>query len=208
MYVCMYVFYNDRSVEVQDVKKVVDEELKGPSKLLGYRALHKKIRLEHGLKVTRDQVYDVMSELDPQGLEGRGNVGAKRQRKKGNFTTHGSNWVHSLDGHDKLMGYQNSTFPLAVYGCMGKASGKLLWLKVWVSNHDPKLIGRWYLEQLYGTKIISAMLRVDKGTETGTMATMHAFLQRHHNDMDPHETVIYGPSMEMLCLFPKQIELV
>ena len=38
------------------------------------------------------------------------------------------------------------------------------------------------------------MLRVDKGTETGTMATMHAFLRRHHNDMDPHETVIYGPS--------------
>lgn len=41
---------------------------------------------------------------------------------------------------------------------------------------------------------MSAMLRVDKGTETGTMATMHAFLRRHHNDMDPHKTVIYGPS--------------
>ena len=38
------------------------------------------------------------------------------------------------------------------------------------------------------------MLRVDKGTETGTMATMHAFLRRHHNDMDPNETVIYDPS--------------
>ena len=71
---------------------------------------------------------------------------------------------------------------------------KLLWLKVWVSNHDPKLIGRWYLEHLYETKIISAMLRLDKGTKTGTMTTMHAFLHRHHNDMDPHKTVIYGPS--------------
>ena len=56
-------------VEIQDVKEAVDEELKGPGKLLGYRALHKKIRLEHGLNVTRDQVYDVMSELDPKGLE-------------------------------------------------------------------------------------------------------------------------------------------
>lgn len=92
------------------------------------------------------------------------------------------------------MGYQNSTFPLAVYGCMDTASRKLLWLKVWVSNHDPKLIGRWYLEHLYETKIISAMLRVDKGTETGTMATMHAFLRRCHKEMDPLETVIYGPS--------------
>ena len=77
---------------------------------------------------------------------------------------------------------------------MDTASRKLLWLKVWVSNHDPKLIGRWYLEHLYEAKIISAMLRVDKGTETGTMATMHTFLCRHHNDMDPHKTVIDGPS--------------
>ena len=156
----------------------MDEESKGPGKLLGYRALHKKIRLEHGLKVTR-----TMSELDPQGLKARGNVGTKRQRKKGNVTTRGSNWVHLLDVQGKPMGYENS---LAVYGCMDTASRKLLWLKVWVSNHDPKLIGRWYLEHLYETKIISAILRVHKGTEKGTMATMHAFLRRHHNGMDPH----------------------
>ena len=31
---------------------------------------------------------------------------------------------------------------------------------------------------------MTAMLRVDKGTETG----------RHHGDMNPHETVVYGPS--------------
>ena len=115
-------------------------------------------------------------------------------KRKDHFTTRGYNWVHLLAGHDKLMGYQNSTFPLAVYGCMDTASRKLLWLKIWVSNHNPKLIGRWYLEHLYETRIISATLSGDKGTETGTMATMHAFLCRHHSDMDPHETVIYGPS--------------
>ena len=68
---------------------MVEEELKGPGKLLEYRTLHKKIRLEHGLNVTRDQVYNVMSELDPQCLEARGNVGAKRQRRKRNFATCG-----------------------------------------------------------------------------------------------------------------------
>ena len=35
---------------------------------------------------------------------------------------------------------------------------------------------------------------MDRGTETGVMATMHAFLRKHHGDMDPAETVIYGPS--------------
>lgn len=45
------------------------------------------------------------------------------------------------------------------------------------------------------TKVIPAMIRIDKGTETGTMATIHAFLRRHHTDVvDPADTILYGPS--------------
>ena len=47
--------------------------------------------------------------------------------------------------------------------------------------HD---LARWYLEYLFETRLMTAMLRVDKGTETG----------RHHGDINPHETVVYGPS--------------
>ena len=188
------IFYKDEDVGVDTVRDAVKAELNGPGKLLGYRAMHKKIRQEHNLNVTRDQVYDVMTDLDQEGLIARGGVGSKKERKKGHFTTKGPNWVHSLDGHDKLMGYQNSTFPLAIYGCIDTASRKILWLKVWVSNSDPNIIGKWYLEYLFNTRLIPAMLRVDKGTETGVMATMHSFLRRHHGDMDPHETVVYGPS--------------
>ena len=71
-----------------------------------------------------------MTELHPEGLEVRGGVGGKKKRQKGHFTTKRANWVHSLDGHDKMMGYQNSTFPLAINGCIDTASRKLLWLKV------------------------------------------------------------------------------
>ena len=158
------IFYNDQSVEVDDVKAAVENELKGPGKLLGHRAMHRKIRQEYGINVTRDQVYNVMSDLDPEGLEARGGIGAKKKGEKGTFTTTGSNWVHSLeslDGHDKL------TFPLAIYGC--------LWLRAWTSNCNPKVVGRWYLDYLYETRVIPAMLRVDRGSETGIMATMHAF---------------------------------
>ena len=56
-----------------------------------------------------------------------------------------------MDGHDKLMGYQNSTFPLAIYGSIDTASRKILWLKIWTGNADPKRIARWYLEHLYET---------------------------------------------------------
>ena len=93
------------------------------------------------------------------------------------------------------MGYQNSTYPLAIYGCVDTASRKLLWLKIWTSNSDPQLIGRWYFDYLFENKTLAAFLRVDRGTETGTMAVMHAFLRRHQNDdIDPSETVKYGPS--------------
>ena len=37
--------------------------------------------------------------------------------------------------------------------------------------------------------------KVDKGTETGTMSTIHAFLRRHDTDVtDPVDTILYGPS--------------
>jgi hypothetical protein len=36
-------------------------------------------------------------------------------------------------------------------------------------------------------------LRLDKGTETVVITTMHAFLRQHHGDMDPNSTIIYGP---------------
>ena len=80
--------------------------------------MHKKIHQEHNLNVTWEQVYNVMYALDPEGLKNRGSVAAKKMRRKDNFPTKESDWVHSLDGYNKLMGYQNSTFPLAIHGCM------------------------------------------------------------------------------------------
>ena len=64
----------------------------------------------------------------------------------------GPNHTHSGDGHDKLMGFMNSTFPLAVYGLQDAYSGYILYLKLWTSNSDPKIIGRWYLQHLYESK--------------------------------------------------------
>ena len=70
-------------------------------------------------------MHDVTFDLDPDGLAAR--CPTKRNEKvKEQFTTKGVNWVHSMDSRDKLMGYQNRTFPLAVYGSIDTASHKLL----------------------------------------------------------------------------------
>ena len=185
--------YTDHSVTIDEIKGAVEKELQGPGKLLGYRALQKKIRQVYDLNVPRDVVYAVMYDVDSDALERRAPQ-FKKKKEKGHFTSRGPNSVHSLDGHDKLMGYQNWTFPIAIYGCIDTCSRKVLWAKVWASNSDPKLIGRFYLEYLFKTRTIASKLRLDKGTETGVLATMHAYLRREHGDMDPVETVIYGPS--------------
>jgi hypothetical protein len=187
------IYYQDRNVTVAEVRHAVENELEGPGKLLGYRALHKKIRQQCHLRVPRDVVHAAMYNVDPEGLENRA-PRFKRKKQKGHFTTKGPNWVHSFDGHDKLMGYQNSTFPLAIYGCIDTATRKLLWLRIWVTNSDPKVIGRWYLEYLHEARLMPSLIRLDKGTETGVMAAMHAFLRRNHGDMDACDTVLYGPS--------------
>ena len=191
------IFYYDKKVSLNAVKEAVKEELNGPGKLMGYRAMHFRIRQKNGLNVTRDQIYDVMTDADLEGLRQR-QPRFKQKEEKGTFTAVGPNLVVSLDGHDKLMGFQKSAFLLAVYGCIDIASRKMLFLKVWDSNSNPIFVGRWYFEYLYKSKILPNYIRIDKGTETATLSTMHAYLSSLQTDVltedEACERVIYGPS--------------
>ena len=63
-------------------------------------------------------------------------------------------------------------------------SQKGLWVKVWISNSNPNLIGRFYLDYLFKTRRIASKLRLDKGTETSGVATMQAYLPQQHSVME------------------------
>ena len=72
-----YIKYD---TNIDDVTCAVEKEMNGPGRFLGYREVHK-------LNVPRNIVYDVMVDVNPQGLQDRGGVGQpKRQRRKGAFT--------------------------------------------------------------------------------------------------------------------------
>lgn len=136
----------------------------------------------------------MLKEKDPEGLEARG-FQKKKKKKKVPFTCEGPLAVVSLDGHDKLCGYQNWTFRLGIYGAIDTFSRKILFLYVCYSNSNPVIIGKRYLEYLYETPVIPRYLRIDKGTETGKMATLHVYLINTKGVMDdPVDSVIYGPS--------------
>jgi hypothetical protein len=131
--------YIDNDTPLETVKNAIAEELDGPSSLLGVRAMTKKLRMHHDIKVPRNLVNAAMFEADPEGLEDR-RPGNKRRKRNGQFVMSGVNWVWSLDRHYKLMGFQNWTFPLAVYGCYDTASRKVMFIKLWMSNSDPTRI--------------------------------------------------------------------
>ena len=188
------IYYINKNLPFDEARNAVKNELNRPGKPLGYRAMHLKLRQKYSMNLPRDYVHNLMSEADPEGLAER-RPGFKKKKKKGNFSSKGSNWVHSVDGHDKLMGYQNSTFPIAIHGCIDTASRKILWLKVWPTNSKPELIGRWFLEYLYKSRKALSYIRMDKGAETGVMATMQSYLRQYDDDLnDPTDAIIYGPS--------------
>ena len=81
----LQIFYKDKTVQVGEAMDAVGKELNSSGRLLGYRAMHKKVRQQHGLNVTRDQVYDVMTELDPEGHEARGGTRGKKKKTERTF---------------------------------------------------------------------------------------------------------------------------
>ena len=74
--------YTNHETPLDDVYEAVSKEIEGPGSKLGYRAMAQKIREIHHLNVPRDVVYEVMKDIDPDGLEARGNVGQKKGRKR------------------------------------------------------------------------------------------------------------------------------
>lgn len=186
--------YIDRATSLETIESAMKNELKGPGRLLGYRSMNQKLRQKYGIKVPRHLVYNMLADMDPEGVAGRSFV-KKAKKQKIPFISKGSLWVVSVDGHDKLCGFQNSTFPLGIYGFIDTFSRKLLSLTVLFSNSSPLVIGHLYIELLKKLKDMQCHLRMDKGTETGKMATIHSYIiSKQDLFNDPTSTVIYGPS--------------
>ena len=74
-----YINYN---IDVDEIKQAVGIEFQGPGKLLGYCAPHQKIPELHRFNVPRNLVYDVMADINPEGLEACGGVGQPKRPKR------------------------------------------------------------------------------------------------------------------------------
>ena len=78
-----YIEYN---TDMNEVEAALQSELQGPGQLLCYPSLQCKIWEQHQLAVPQNLIYDLMTELDPDGLERRGSMG-KIKPKRGDAGT-------------------------------------------------------------------------------------------------------------------------
>ena len=93
------------------------------------------------------------------------------------------------------MGFQNWTFLVAIYGALDTFSRKILYIFAWGSNSGPNIVGQRYIKHLYETERMPVYLRIDRGIETGKVATVHGFLMnKTRPETDGTGFVLYGPS--------------
>ena len=83
---------DDKSVSVENVKSAINKKLMGPTRLLGYRAMHLKIKNIHEMNLPRDLEYAAITDLDLDGLKMRQPVN-KKPKEKDTFISAGLNWV-------------------------------------------------------------------------------------------------------------------
>ncbi|KAA1111537.1 hypothetical protein PGT21_003430 [Puccinia graminis f. sp. tritici] len=127
----------------------------------GYRRMRMILMREYDIQIPQRLVYDVLREIDPEGMAARLRGVCKRQI----YQTNGPNHIWSSDGHDKL-----KRFGLTIYGFVDAWSRKILGMFVHVTNNNPRHIAVYFLQLASKAGGIPLLLTTDCGTETVKMA--------------------------------------
>ena len=176
-----------RKSPLQHVVNAVREELNGSGNLIGYRQMHRRIMIDHGLVIDRDTVRIILKHLDPAGVEHR----STRTFRRRLYSARGPNYLWHLDGYDKL-----KPFGFPIHGRIDGFSRRILWLRVAHSNNDPRVISSFYLSCIKEVKGVPRILRGDRGTENVNVAGLQRFFRRNSLDnMAGNKSFLYGRSV-------------
>ncbi|KAI9779460.1 MAG: hypothetical protein M1816_001870, partial [Peltula sp. TS41687] len=149
----------------RQLRELVQLELaKGEITGYGRELLHTHFRAQ-GYIASRDRLFAVVRELDPEGVAQRTN---RMQRHRGEYVVAGPNQLWSLDGYCKLEQYG-----FQVYAAIDAYSRYVVWCYVGISARTQISVLRQYLDTIQDLDIMPQIIRSDRGVETPLMANAH-----------------------------------
>ncbi|KAG1723511.1 hypothetical protein EDB19DRAFT_1834590 [Suillus lakei] len=127
---------------------------------------------EENIMVSRELILKYMNIHHPDEVQDQKRCWLKRST----YWTAGlhDSWV--FDQHDKWCRFQ-----LFLHIGIKPFSGRILWLKVWWTNHNPPLICGWYCDTVNKLGAMPLIMQSDPGTENDGIANGHTML-RHLQD--------------------------
>ncbi|KLO05213.1 hypothetical protein SCHPADRAFT_788218, partial [Schizopora paradoxa] len=154
-------------------------EIKDEFPRMGGRTLTQTLRVEHGICIPEPMANAILNIIEPEAVQ------ARKYRKfvRRSFYTRGVNEFWCMDQHDKMKKYG-----LRYHVCLEPTSGKILWLKVWWTNSNPRIVLKYFLdvvkelgcelEAVSPTPDIPSFTMSDKGTKNNLVANIQTLVRQ------------------------------
>ena len=160
------LFRRQRYTDILEVASFLSVQISESGRMHGYRWMHRKC-VSAGKIVTRDEVYTLMKALDPDGIQ----IRRKGRLLRRQYFSKGPNYLWHVDSYDKL-----KPFGLCINGCIDGFSRRLVWLNVFRTSSDPKVIAGYYMEAVCELRGCPCLIRSDMGTENVDIARMQTLM--------------------------------
>ncbi|KLO07950.1 hypothetical protein SCHPADRAFT_795124, partial [Schizopora paradoxa] len=151
-------------------------EIKDEFPRMGGRSLTQTLRVEHGVCIPEAMANAILNIIEPEAVQ------ARKYRKfvRRSFYTRGVNEFWCMDQHDKMKKYG-----LRYHVCLEPTSGKILWLKVWWTNSNPRIVLKYFLDVVKELGYIPSFTMSDKGTENNLVANIQTLVRQElDNSLD------------------------
>ena len=133
--------------------------------LHGYRWMHQKCK-DNNISVRKEDIRLLLRRIDPEGTIMRR---ARRLQRRDYFSA-GPNFIWHVDSYDKI-----KPFGLCINGCIDGFSRRIMWMNVYYTSSDPKVVCGYFIEtvQKFGCP---RLVRADMGTENTCIRDIQNFL--------------------------------
>ncbi|KAG6907734.1 hypothetical protein DXG01_007592 [Tephrocybe rancida] len=142
--------------------------------LRGAETIRKQLRIEGNVRISRHMISNTLQIMEPAAVRHRR---AHRFHQK-KFYAAGPNDVWVQDQHDKW----GPRFGLWLHNNIDPFTGFNNWMKVWWTNSNPRLVGRFYIEAVRELGAVPVLTQSDPGSENYGVANIHT---RIRHEMDP-----------------------